>query len=36
DEAAIVTMPTIKEHCIDIKKVHFLHFADGIHNFRVK
>ncbi|GJV35303.1 hypothetical protein Tco_1407780 [Tanacetum coccineum] len=36
DEAAIVTMPTIKEHCTDIKKVHFLLFADGIHNVWVK
>ncbi|GKA95552.1 ribonuclease H-like domain-containing protein [Tanacetum coccineum] len=36
DEAAIVAMSTIKEHCIDINKVHFVLFADGIYNVWVK
>ncbi|GJR29215.1 hypothetical protein Tco_1105447 [Tanacetum coccineum] len=36
DEAVIVAMSITKEHCIDIKEVHFLLFADGIYNVWVK
>ncbi|GKE70391.1 Appr-1-p processing, partial [Tanacetum coccineum] len=36
DEAAIVAISTIKEHCIDIKEVHFVLFADDIYNVWVK
>nr|XP_043611093.1 macro domain-containing protein VPA0103 isoform X2 [Erigeron canadensis] len=36
DEAATVAISTIKEHCSDIKEVHFVLFEDNIYNVWVK
>ncbi|KAL8224077.1 hypothetical protein R6Q57_019552 [Mikania cordata] len=36
DEAATVAMSTIKEHCNDIKEVHFVLFSDDIFNVWLK
>nr|GFA08726.1 appr-1-p processing [Tanacetum cinerariifolium] len=36
DEAATVAISTIKEHCNDIKEVHFVLFADDIYKVWVE